>query len=125
MSGRSCAKVLYTMRLILNNHVMVVAELSANHNHDIEIALQSIKAAKESGADAVKIQTYTADTITIDCSNEYFKIKHGTLWDGRTLHDLYKEAFTPWEWHDRLRDYAESLGLLFFSTPFEIGRAHV
>jgi len=97
----------------------IIAELSANHDHDIKVALQSIKVVMESGANAVKIQTYTADTITLNCSNKYFMINHETLWDGRVLHDLYKEAYTPWEWHDKLRDYAESLGLVFFSTPFD------
>jgi len=103
----------------LNQKVLIVAELSANHNHKINIAKDSIKAVAETGADAVKIQTYTADTITIDCANEYFQIEKGTMWDGRTLYNLYKEAYTPWEWHDELRDYAESLGLVFFSTPFD------
>ena len=98
---------------------LVVGELSANHAHSIENAKKSILALAEAGADAVKIQTYTADTITIDCDNEYFTIDQGTLWDGRTLHDLYKEAYTPWEWHEELRDLAESLGLIFFSTPFD------
>ena len=98
---------------------LVVAELSANHAHCIDIARKSIYAAADAGADAVKIQTYTADTLTIACDNEYFKINQGTIWDGRTLYDLYKEAYTPWEWHDELRDLAESLGLVFFSTPFD------
>ena len=99
--------------------VQIIAELSADHNHSIDLARKTILAIKECGADAVKIQTYTADTITIDCSNEFFQIKQGTLWDGTTLYKLYLEAYTPWEWHDELRDYAESLGLYFFSTPFD------
>jgi pseudaminic acid synthase len=99
--------------------VFVVAEISANHRQDLEVALRTIRAAKESGADAVKIQTYTPDTITIDCDNEYFRIKHGTLWDGRTLYDLYKEAYTPWDWHDKLQKAAEERDLVFFSTPFD------
>ena len=99
--------------------VFIIAELSANHNQNIDIAKQSIEEIKKAGADAVKIQTYTADTITIDCDNEYFQIKQGTLWDGRTLYNLYKEAYTPWEWHEELKEYAESLGLLFFSSPFD------
>ena len=86
---------------------------------DINIAKKTIKAAKEAGADAIKLQTYTADTLTIDCDNEYFKLSSGTIWDGRTLYDLYSEAYTPWEWHKELMDYAESLGLIFFSTPFD------
>lgn len=97
----------------------IIAELSANHGHDINIAKKTIKAAKESGADAIKIQTYTADTLTIDCDNEYFKLNSGTIWDGRTLYDLYSEAYTPWEWQKELMDYANSIGLIFFSTPFD------
>ena len=104
---------------MLNKICFIIAELSANHNQDLDLAMRTIKAAKESGADAVKIQTYTADTLTIDCDNDYFKLNHGTIWDGRTLYDLYKEAYTPWEWHKDLRDYAHKLGLIFFSTPFD------
>ncbi|NMA49299.1 MAG: pseudaminic acid synthase, partial [Tissierellia bacterium] len=97
----------------------IIAELSANHGHDINIAKETIKAAKKAGADAIKIQTYTADTLTIDCDNEYFKLSSGTIWDGRTLYDLYSEAFTPWEWQEELMEYAKELGLIFFSTPFD------
>lgn len=103
----------------ISERVFIIAELSANHNQDIEIAKKTIKAAFESGADAIKIQTYTADTLTIDCDNEYFKLNNGTIWDGKTLYELYKEAYTPWEWHKELKDYAERLGLIFFSTPFD------
>ena len=103
----------------INERAFIIAELSANHGHDINIAKKTIKAAKESGADAIKIQTYTADTLTIDCNNEYFKLDSGTIWDGRTLYDLYSEAYTPWEWQRELMDYANSLGLMFFSTPFD------
>ena len=99
--------------------VFIIAELSANHNQSLELALKTIKAMKDSGADAVKIQTYTADTITIDCNNEYFQIKQGTVWDGKTLYKLYQEAYTPWEWQPKLKEYAESLGLIFFSSPFD------
>ena len=99
--------------------VFIIAELSANHNHKKEIALESIKAAKEAGADAVKIQTYTADTITMDCDNEYFQIKQGTLWDGTTLYKLYQKAYTPWEWHQELFDYSKTVGIPLFSTPFD------
>ncbi len=99
--------------------VFIIAELSANHNHKLELAIESIRAAKKAGADAVKLQTYTPDTITIDCSNEYFKIKSGTLWDGKTLYELYQEAFTPWEWHKELQRTAKDLGLVFFSSPFD------
>lgn len=97
----------------------IIAELSANHGHDINIAKETIKAAKECGADAIKLQTYTADTITIDCDNEYFQINQGTLWDGTTLYKLYQEAYTPWEWQKELKEYAESLGLVCFSSPFD------
>ena len=106
--------------------VFIIAELSANHNGSLKVALKTIKAAKEAGANAIKLQTYTADTMTIDSNKEDFIIKGGTLWDGRKLYDLYKEAYTPWEWHKELFDYARSLGLDIFSTPFiKIGRAHV
>jgi pseudaminic acid synthase len=99
--------------------VFIVAELSANHNHDFDVAVKTIKAAKESGADAVKLQTYTPDTMTIDCDNEYFQIKQGTLWDGMTLYELYKQAYTPWEWHKELFEYANSIDIAIFSTPFD------
>ncbi len=97
----------------------IVAELSANHDHQIEIAKRTIKAAKDCGADAVKIQTYTADTLTIDCDNEYFQLKQGTIWDGITLYELYQGAYTPWEWHKELFDYAREIGIEIFSTPFD------
>jgi pseudaminic acid synthase len=96
-----------------------VAELSANHNHDFDLALKTIKASKDAGADAIKLQTYTPDTMTIDCNSEYFKIKQGTLWDGMTLYELYKQAYTPWEWHKELFEYAHSIGITIFSTPFD------
>jgi pseudaminic acid synthase len=98
--------------------VFIIAELSANHNGSIETAIETIRAAKRSGADAIKLQTYTADTITLKCDKDDFKIK-GTLWDGRYLHDLYQEAFTPWEWHQTLFDVAKQEGLLCFSSPFD------
>lgn len=101
------------------DNAFIIAELSANHNHKKEIALESIKAAKEAGADAVKIQTYTADTLTLNCENEYFQIKQGTLWDGTTLYKLYQQAYTPWEWHKELFDYAKELNIPLFSTPFD------
>ncbi|MBP2033797.1 pseudaminic acid synthase [Clostridium algifaecis] len=97
----------------------IVAEISGNHNGNFDNAVKLIKEAKKAGADAVKLQTYTADTITIDCDNEYFQIKQGTLWDGRTLHDLYKEAYTPWEWQPKLKKIAEEEGLVCFSSPFD------
>jgi pseudaminic acid synthase len=96
----------------------IIAEMSANHNGDIQRALDSIKAAKEAGADAVKIQTYTADTMTIDCDSEDFQIKGG-LWNGYSLYELYKEAQTPYEWHKPLFDYAKEIGITIFSTPFD------
>lgn len=99
--------------------VFIIAELSANHLQKFELAVETIKAIKESGADAVKLQTYTPDTITIDCNNEYFQIKQGTLWDGKTLYQLYQEAYTPWEWQPKLKEIAEEIGLLCFSTPFD------
>lgn len=102
----------------MSNKVFIIAELSANHNGDFELAKKTILAAKNAGADAVKLQTYTADTITIDCKNDCF-IEKGGLWDGYSLYDLYKEAYTPWEWHKDLFDYAKSLGLVCFSTPFD------
>lgn len=103
----------------IGKRVFIIAELSANHGHDINIAKETIKAAKEAGADAIKTQTYTADTLTIDCDNDYFKLSSGTIWDGRTLYDLYSEAYTPWEWQKELMEYANELGLIFFSTPFD------
>lgn len=97
----------------------VIAELSANHNQDFEQAARIIEAAKNAGADAVKLQTYTADTITIACDREEFRISGGTLWDGRNLHDLYGEAYTPWEWQPRLKKVAEDLGMDLFSSAFD------
>jgi pseudaminic acid synthase len=99
--------------------VYIVAELSANHNHDFERAVRLIQACKESGADAVKVQTYTPDTITIRSDQEYFRIRGGTLWDGRTLHDLYGEACMPWDWQPKLKQVADDLGLDFFSSAFD------
>ncbi len=96
----------------------IIAEMSANHNHDYQQAVDLIVAAKDAGADAVKLQTYTADTLTIDCDNDYFKIK-GTIWEGRNLYDLYGEAFTPWEWQPRLKGVADQLGIDLFSSPFD------
>lgn len=98
--------------------VYVIAEMSANHAGKLENALALIEEARKAGADCLKIQTYTADTITIDCDNEYFRI-HGGLWDGYKLHDLYKDAFTPWEWHAQLKEACEAAGMDFLSTPFD------
>jgi pseudaminic acid synthase len=97
----------------------IIAELSANHNQSFEIAVQSVHAAKEAGADAIKLQTYTADTITIDSDLECFKIKGGTLWDGNTLYQLYQKAYTPWNWQPELKKIAEEIGLICFSSPFD------
>ncbi len=97
----------------------VVAELSANHNRAFENAVRLVHEAKEAGADAVKLQTYTADTITIKSQDEQFRIGGGTLWDGRTLHDLYGEAYMPWEWQPKLKKVANDLGMDLFSTPFD------
>jgi pseudaminic acid synthase len=101
------------------NRTFIIAELSANHHQSFDIAVKTIEAAKDAGVDAVKLQTYTPDTITIDCDNEYFQIKYGTVWDGKTLYDLYKEAYTPWEWQPKLKTIAEELGLELFSSPFD------
>ena len=101
------------------NKVYMVAEISANHGNDIEYVKKSIKKAKEIGCDAVKMQTYTPDTITLDCDNEYFQIDTGTIWDGTTLYKLYSEGYMPWEWQEELFDYAKSLDCTLFSTPFD------
>jgi len=98
--------------------VLIIAELSANHNGSLETALDTIRAAKRAGADAIKLQTYTADTITIDSDKEDFLIK-GTIWEGKKLYDLYREAYTPWEWHQELFECAKAEGLLCFSSPFD------
>lgn len=105
--------------LLTHSKTFIIAELSANHNQSLDVALKTVKAAADAGADAIKLQTYTADTLTIDCNNKYFKIHHGTLWDGRTLYDLYKEAYTPWDWHEALFAEAKKCGLVCFSTPFD------
>lgn len=97
----------------------IIAEMSANHKQDFNKAIEIIKRAKEAGADAIKFQTYTPDTITLDCDNEYFQIKQGTIWDGTTLHKLYQEAYTPWEWQPKLKEIAEKEGLICFSSPFD------
>jgi pseudaminic acid synthase len=99
--------------------IYIIAELSANHNQDFNQAVKLIHAAKEAGADAVKIQTYTPDTMTIDCDNEYFNIGKGTIWEGNNLHSLYREAYTPWEWQPELKKIANDLGMDLFSTPFD------
>lgn len=107
-----------SMPVGLRQPVMLIAEVSANHGGSLDDALRIIEAAAKAGADAVKLQTYTADTLTIACDKEHFRIK-GNLWEGRTLHDLYAEAYTPWEWHPRLMAEAKEQGLACFSTPFD------
>ena len=102
-----------------NESTFIIAELSANHLQNFDLAVDTVKAIKESGADAVKLQTYTPDIITIDSDNEYFQISQGTLWDGKTLYQLYQEAYTPWEWQPKLKKIAEELGLICFSSPFD------
>ena len=109
---------IYEQKMKEKNSVYVIAEMSANHNGSIETAKEIIHAIKETGADCVKVQTYTADTITMDCRNEYFLLNGGT-WDGQNLYDLYKKAYMPWEWQGVLKKEAESIGLDFFSTPFD------
>ena len=96
----------------------IIAEMSANHNHHFDVAIETIKAAKEAGADAIKIQTYTADTITLDCHTLDF-INGKGLWEGEALYDLYKKAYTPWEWHEEIFRVAREEGLICFSTPFD------
>ena len=97
----------------------IIAELSANHGQSYKRALEVVRAAKDAGADAIKLQTYTADTLTIDCRRPEFMVGKGTLWEGQNLHELYTEAYTPWEWQPKLKKEAESLGLHCFSTPFD------
>lgn len=99
--------------------VYIIAELSANHNGSLQTALDTIKAAKEIGANAIKLQTYRADTITLNSKNPDFMIDGGTLWDGKNLYELYEQAYTPWEWHKELFDYARSINIDIFSTPFD------
>lgn len=114
------------MNIFINNREIgnncpsyIVAELSANHHQKFENAVKLIKAAKKSGADAVKLQTYTPETITIACKNDFFRIK-GTIWEGKYLFDLYKEAYTPWEWQPKLKKIADDIGIDLFSTPFDL-----
>lgn len=111
--------------IIINNRtigpgrpVYIIAEMSANHGQDFQQAVRIIEAAKEAGADAVKLQTYTPDTLTINCEQEQFRIQ-GTIWQGKTLYELYGEAYTPWEWQPRLKEVADGLGIDLFSTPFD------
>jgi len=105
--------------MITKNKCFIIAELSANHGGSLDIAKETVRAAKRAGADAIKLQTYTADTITIDVKTDDFKIKQGTAWDGQYLYDLYKEASLPWEWHQPLFELAKEEGLVCFSSPFD------
>lgn len=102
-----------------NTRLFIIAELSANHNGSLDTAIETIRAAKRAGADCIKFQTYTADTLTINCDREDFKIK-GSIWEGKNYYQLYQEAFTPWEWHEKLFKVAEEEGLICFSSPFDI-----
>ena len=114
-----CASISISERQIgLKKAAYIIAEMSANHNQDFDRAVELIRAAKEAGADAIKLQTYTPDTITIDCDTDYFAIK-GTIWEGYNLYKLYGEAYTPWEWQPKLKKVADDIGLDFFSTPFD------
>jgi N-acetylneuraminate synthase len=107
-------------RVVGQGHpVYIIAEISANHNQDFNSAVEIVHAAKASGADAVKVQTYTADTMTISSDKPYFRISGGTLWDGTTLHQLYQQAYTPWEWQPKLKAIANDLGMDLFSTAFD------
>jgi len=102
-----------------SNTTYIIAEMSANHNGVLKNALESIKAAKEVGANAIKLQTYRADTLTLNSQKEEFMIKGGTLWDGESLYELYEKAHTPWEWHEELFSYARTIGIEIFSSPFD------
>lgn len=105
--------------MMLLDKCFIIAELSANHGGSLEIAKETVRAAKRAGADAIKLQTYTADTITLDVKTDLFKINQGTSWDGQYLYDLYKGASLPWEWHKPLFDLAKQEGLVCFSSPFD------
>lgn len=106
-------------KVVGGKSVFIIAELSANHNQQLQIALDTVKAARDTGADAIKLQHYLPDTITIDCDNKYFQIKQGTIWDGTTLYKLYQEAFMPWDWTEKIIKTAEECGLVCFSSPFD------
>ena len=106
--------------ILKNSKVFIVAELSGNHNGNLDIAIESIKGAKRAGADAIKLQTYTPDTMTLNVKNKDFLLTQGTIWDGSYLYDLYKKAYTPWEWHKKLFNVAKNEGIICFSTPFDI-----
>ena len=103
----------------MDKPTFIIAELSGNHNGSLKVAKDTIRAIKDSGADAVKLQTYTADILTLKSDKQYFRINDGSLWDGRTMHDVFTKAYTPWEWHKELFDLAKELGLVCFSSPFD------
>ena len=107
-------------KILNRDKVFIIAELSANHNGSLETAIETIKAAKKCGADAIKLQTYTADTITLDINKKDFIIDNGSIWDGKRFYDLYKQASTPWDWHETLFNVAKEEGLICFSSPFDI-----
>ena len=107
------------MNILDREQCFIIAELSANHNGSLETALETVRAAKRAGADAIKLQTYRADTITLDSEKEDFVIKQNTIWDGRKFYELYEEAHLPWEWHAPLFEEAEKQGLICFSSPFD------
>ena len=106
-------------KISVNDPTFIIAEMSGNHNGDFDRAVKIMEEAKKAGADAIKVQTYTADTITLDCDDPCFQITQGTLWDGMTLHKLYETAYTPWEWQPKLQKIAKEMGLIFFSSPFD------
>jgi pseudaminic acid synthase len=106
-------------QIATNTPVFIIAELSANHNGSLQNALETIKAAKRAGADCIKLQTYTADTITIDSKKDDFRLKNGSIWDNKYFYELYQEAYTPWEWHKQLFEAAAAEGLICFSSPFD------
>ncbi len=107
-------------RIAEDEPAFIVAEMSANHLMDFERAVEIMRVAKEAGADAIKIQTYTPDTITLNCDDDCFQVTQGTIWDGTTLYKLYQSAYTPWEWQPKLQKIATDLGLIFFSSPFDL-----
>jgi pseudaminic acid synthase len=108
-----------TYEIFKNSPCFIIAELSANHNGSLQTALETVRAAKRAGADCIKLQTYTADTLTIDCDKEDFIIRSGSIWDGKNYYQLYQEAFTPWEWHAEIIKVAKEEGLICFSSPFD------
>jgi pseudaminic acid synthase len=102
-----------------NTPCFIIAELSANHNGNLQTALETVRAAKRAGANCIKLQTYTPDTLTINCNKEDFVIRSGSIWDGKNYYELYQEAFTPWDWHAEIMKVAKEEGLICFSSPFD------